>query len=70
MRYADQFKVDYVYADAVLIFALAALINSALSALQNRRKLGFRQTVRQAVLKWRARLNEKQSALTKSPGCN
>jgi ABC-type nitrate/sulfonate/bicarbonate transport system permease component len=71
MRYADQFKVDYVYADAVLIFALAALINSALSALQSRQKLrSFRQTVEQAVRKWRVRLNETPSGLTKSPGCN
>jgi ABC-type nitrate/sulfonate/bicarbonate transport system permease component len=34
MRYADQFKIDYVYADAILIFVLAAIINAALGALQ------------------------------------
>lgn len=71
MRYADQFRVDYVYADAVLIFALAALINSALSAAQNRRKLlGFRQSVEQAVRQWRARLNERQTGRGKTPRYN
>jgi NitT/TauT family transport system permease protein len=52
MRYADLFKIDFVYADAILIFALAALINAFLSALQRARSAhGRKQAADRAAAK-------------------